>query len=435
MNFLFNHTPLLYFTQSFWRDEAYSTLFSAQSIPFILKNSALEPPLYYLMLHFWIKLVGQSEIAVRSFSLLGFVLSCIVMIHLSERLFKRHFLSWFLPIFYFFNPMLLYYAFEARAYSWYICFTTLSIYLYHEKRWKWFTLATLAGIYTHLYFLIIPFIQTLHYLIINKRLKLTDKFAKSLIIIGVCSLPALLRIFIERSNFGYAWYFPVDFHLIKSVLGNMFIGYEGTPWFIWPYTALLSIILICFFVLAWKNKKLKNDVLLFTLLVFIPLISVVGVSFIKPLFVNRYVIPVTIGEILLLACALHAIPNKRIAYSLAGIMLTGVLLFNLWYPPLHKKVDIRTTIHEINTVMLPTDVITVSDSLVYFESVYYALNRSRVYLYNPTGSPFPWFVGRPLFSQNRMLYEFPPYPTRAFLVSPDASFSVHYTVPIKGQMK
>src|SRR5260221_3193123 len=128
IQFLLRHTSLLYLTQSLWRDEAFSILSAEKSLSFLLPKLGFEPPVYYMLLHFWIKIFGRSELSTRGLSLLGFTLATIVVIHWGEKLFKKHWLSWFLPLFFFLNPMLLYYAFEVRTYGWDMFFATLSRY-------------------------------------------------------------------------------------------------------------------------------------------------------------------------------------------------------------------------------------------------------------------------------------------------------------------
>ena len=132
-SWLIQHSPLFYLTQSLWRDEAFSILAAQRPLSFIFNNLGVEPPIYYVILHFWIKLFGSGEIAVRSLSFLGFALATVVVIFWAEKLFHKHFLSWYLPVFFFINPMLLYYAFEIRMYGWFMFFAVLSLYGYSEK--------------------------------------------------------------------------------------------------------------------------------------------------------------------------------------------------------------------------------------------------------------------------------------------------------------
>ena len=72
ISFLFTYTPLRYYVQSFWRDEAFSYLLAKQDIVSLLLTTARDanPPLYYLLLHFWMALNGDSSYYVRFLSVL-----------------------------------------------------------------------------------------------------------------------------------------------------------------------------------------------------------------------------------------------------------------------------------------------------------------------------------------------------------------------------
>lgn len=63
--------------QSFWNDEGNSARLSERSIPLIIEGTAsdVHPPLYYLLLHQWRKLVGASEFGLRSLSLFAGMLT------------------------------------------------------------------------------------------------------------------------------------------------------------------------------------------------------------------------------------------------------------------------------------------------------------------------------------------------------------------------
>ena len=57
-------------TQSLWNDEGTSVVLAQRDLPTITRNAAndIHPPLYYYLLHFWVKIAGTSEFAVRFFS-------------------------------------------------------------------------------------------------------------------------------------------------------------------------------------------------------------------------------------------------------------------------------------------------------------------------------------------------------------------------------
>jgi len=436
--YLINHSPIFYFIQSLWRDEAFSILTAERPLSFFLPKLTFEPPVYYTLLHFWIKLFGNSEIATRSLSFLAFAVSCFIVIEWADKLFKKSWLSVLLPLIYFANPMLVYYAFEVRTYGVYMFFATLSLYAYSQKRWKLFAVATILGFYTHTYYMFLFAAQILHYLLVNAKKLMTkhawtktvsDPAIKSISFSILCIAPWIVRVILESAKLKNSWYFPVNINLVKSVLGNMFLGYEGTPWYMWNYTAILSIVLLGFCIVSFINKKTRQRNGLFLLSIFIPLAIVIGVSFIKPLFVNRYLIYVTIAEVFTIVFALEAVKNKYIQIALGITILLGEVWFNTWYPLQHPKTPIRDTIVLINNLRGKDDVIYATSPLILFESIYYSNNRNNVFLYNPSRSPFPWYVGDAIFSESLMEADLPMYPKRAFLVNADGTFQMSYRLP------
>ncbi|MEM4723700.1 MAG: glycosyltransferase family 39 protein [Candidatus Hadarchaeum sp.] len=58
--------------QSLWNDEGTSVALAARDLGAITRGAAndIHPPLYYYVLHLWIKLFGNSELSVRSLSAL-----------------------------------------------------------------------------------------------------------------------------------------------------------------------------------------------------------------------------------------------------------------------------------------------------------------------------------------------------------------------------
>lgn len=424
LQFLIQHSPLLYFTQSFWRDEAFSVLMASRPLQFIVSHSSFEPPLYYSLLHFWMKIFGQSELSVRGLSFLAFTGAVIIMISWSEKLFRKHWLSWWLPVFFFLNPMLLYYSMEARTYGWYILFATLSLWAYTGSRWFWWTAATILGFYTHSYFLIVPFGQVIHYLLTHTLHWKKDPMVRAVAVCALAITPWFIILLRQVSMFRSLWYFPVDLNLVTSVLGNLFVGYEGTPWYVWTFTKVLSIPILFFIILALRNHKTQQSARIFAAQIFFPLFVVIGISFIKPLYVNRYVIPVTIAEVFLIALGIQSIRNAGVQKIAAIFWLLFVVGFNVWYPNKHAKLDIRETLRQVSAIKGKQDVIMVDNPLIFFETIYYSTDKNRVYLYNPDNNPFPWYVGDVLVSPHQMAAEYPPYPIRAFMIHFDGSFDV-----------
>ena len=96
-------------------DESFTLYMSLQSIPDIVRMLCQgdNPPLWELLLHFWIIAFGISEVAIRSLSLIFSVLTIIPIYLLGEKYIHR---------------------FVGIAASLFYCFSTFSIYLAHECR-------------------------------------------------------------------------------------------------------------------------------------------------------------------------------------------------------------------------------------------------------------------------------------------------------------
>lgn len=435
--YIITHSPLFYFIQSLWRDEAFSILAAERSFGFIITKLGFEPPLYYSLLHVWMKIFGESEIATRSLSLLGFTLATVIVLEWAHVLFKKHWLALFLPLSFFLNPMLLYYAFEVRTYGWYIFFSVATLYAYTNKKWLWFILSSVGGFYTHVYIGFLLASIGIHFLItevLTKKLSvkklLHHPVIQSFMIITLAVMPWIIRIILLSKQLANSWYYPVDFQLVLSVLGNMFVGYEGTPWFGWQYTKYLSFILIGLFAFSMHTPKTRSRNGLFLSVILLPLILVIGVSFFKPLFVNRYLIFVTIAEVFLIAFSLQSISKAWIQKIAALTVFIFLIWFNAWYPTQHAKLAIRPVIQEINALITPSDVIYAADPIIYMETMYYAAFRDRVFLYNPSNNAFPWYIGDAVVSSENMKTELPIYPKRAFMVYRDGSYTISYQSPL-----
>ena len=115
--------------QSFWNDEGNSARIAERSISLILAGAAgdIHPPLYYLALHCWRALVGQSEFALRAFSAIGGVALVALVALLGARLFARS-TGLAAGLLAAINPFQVYYSQEARSYIWVALLAAAAVY-------------------------------------------------------------------------------------------------------------------------------------------------------------------------------------------------------------------------------------------------------------------------------------------------------------------
>jgi mannosyltransferase len=115
--------------ESFWLDEAFSYWVANSTVADIVHTSANEvnPPLYYLMLHYWMRFFGDSDREIRLLSAMLGALAIPVIFQIGRLLFNERFgllAALFLAV----SGFHIQYSQEARAYSLYFLLTLLSIY-------------------------------------------------------------------------------------------------------------------------------------------------------------------------------------------------------------------------------------------------------------------------------------------------------------------
>jgi 4-amino-4-deoxy-L-arabinose transferase-like glycosyltransferase len=140
-----------------WFDEAFTRdLVIHANIVDLLRGeiSDLHPPLYFVVLYGWVRLVGDSEIGLRMLSALAAMLALPAYYHLVRLLFNERagLIALLLGAL---SPLPIYYGHEVRNYTFGILFGTWTIWglvaMLRGKRYGWplYTLAALGGLYSH----------------------------------------------------------------------------------------------------------------------------------------------------------------------------------------------------------------------------------------------------------------------------------------------
>ncbi len=115
-------------------DEVFSVNLAARSFSQFLSGALQDtphPPLYYLLLHLWVKILGSSEAAVRSLSILFSALFMAVMYGLLRRLIGFR-MALALMALLSFSPVFVYYGQQARPYALIALLSAASLYAFTE---------------------------------------------------------------------------------------------------------------------------------------------------------------------------------------------------------------------------------------------------------------------------------------------------------------
>jgi len=419
IQYLFIKTPLMFLVQSLWRDEAFSYFLAKKNILEILTLSAKDfsPPLYHLILHFWINIFGGSEIALRSLSIIFYWATVYVgFLFLTDffkmKLKKAFFYTLFIAI----NPLLLYYAFEARMYSMLAFFGILSFYSLYKKKSTFYFLSLILGLYTH-YFMILV-VVTQYFLIKSKKQ----------IYALLAFLPWIIFTLVNRGIIiDSFWIQKFSVNNLVNFIGSVYTGYEREFRFFDKSICLFSTALWFIIVLGYIQikKEVAHERKLFRYLlawaILIPLFTVL-VSFIKPVFLPRYLIFSTTGLIILLIFAIEKFP-LLLRVLIIVFIFTVTFNYNQLQIKERKKANLRKTVKEIKVLMKDNDSLYVSSELDYFTALYY-LRENKVYIWGKTYEEIPNYVGKALIPKEKIASTLPFYPKKAYVLSPDGQYSI-----------
>jgi mannosyltransferase len=157
--------------ESIWVDEAYSLQFANLNLPQIFYLQDTSPPLYYVILHWWIRVFGVSESSLRFPSVIFGVLSILMIYQLGKQLFDLE-IGLICSLLLSFSVFHIEYSQEARTYSLSVLLTLSSMYFY-IKALKTMNYIILTGylvvsvllIYSHIYGLFIIIAQNVYFIV------------------------------------------------------------------------------------------------------------------------------------------------------------------------------------------------------------------------------------------------------------------------------
>lgn len=164
-------------TKSLWTDEGLTLRRAEQPLGLVLKNQNLipiepnyhdgsapevvaapdvHPPLFFLLMHFWVRAAGSTEFALRLPSVMASTLLLPILFALGSALLNREAGLWSVVLAAF-SPFYTWHAQEARMYAWVVLFSAASVYAFLSlleetpgwHRYLVYGIATAALLYTH----------------------------------------------------------------------------------------------------------------------------------------------------------------------------------------------------------------------------------------------------------------------------------------------
>lgn len=324
-----------------WSDELASLDYARRNASAIIFGPDYDyhPPLYYLFLHYWLKIVSLSEISVRIPSVFFGVLSVLMTYILGSKLF-RPYVGLIAAIFICISPWHIVYSGVARMYTPLLFFSICSTYflfLLLENKSKWnlffYVLTTVTALYLHNMAVFMVVGQNIYYI---GRWALTRRQAGETVslvrwclvqiaIVAVFSPWIMVTLFVKLSQMqGNYW---VEREPLYRYLGGVVFIFAGTTrylatYFLAPWLCVLALLgtvqagrLVsrtgpdpsgrAFF------RSPDRTGVFWALLVVPPALTAIASQFIQPFFVPRSFVASSVALFVLAAAGIATLPARH----------------------------------------------------------------------------------------------------------------------------
>jgi uncharacterized membrane protein len=336
--------------QSLWRDEIASVAFARlplSQIWSVWMVHETNPPLYYTLLHVWIRLFGEGEFAVRSLSaLIG--TAAVVCAGVLGRKLKSERAGKIAALFTALSALQVYYSQEARGYMLAATATLLSLIAVAELMsrltgaskprdrvaeygvWLLYVIATTTALYVHTTMALLPLLTSVYvtWLWVTRANK-DVRFAG--LWIGANLLCVLLWSWwgwitaqqLASSNPNIAWMaFPTGGVIWRTA--EHLYGLRRTGLSLMTLSAAMALLLVTAAIGGTIRMRHPARWLLASVALIAPL-TLLAVSLYRPVFMERTVFWAQSAFLVLAAVGLSTIPRRAVRWAIIAIVATGLL--------------------------------------------------------------------------------------------------------------
>ncbi len=390
---------------SLWFDESFSWLVARQPAWDILTQqlAPIMPPLYHFIHHFWLRLFGEGETALRSLSLASSVAS-IPMIYLVGRVTFAPAVGLAAAVLMASLPFHIYFAQDAYIYSMVVLLATCLLLAFvwawrsaDLRRWVGFGLLAAVNLYTHYFVVFVLLVLHIFVLLTSGRdrtrwrgLLVADSVALVLVAPQLPSAWAQLRQ--VSSHFWLAVPSPLE---PVRTLDYLLFGHTTPSWLV---PAALFVTLALFVLVAWTGLRVPTParrwLALLLALVLAPMVLALALSWlVTPLYLDRSFSLVTPAYVVLLAWGMVNVSwRSPVRWLFIGLAIVGVVsLDNHYTRPDPAKPPFREVGATIRENWRVQDVLLNLHDSSYLPLRYYTPHVESYLLNN---DPDTWLPGR-----------------------------------------
>jgi hypothetical protein len=391
--------------QGLWGDEAFSLYTAKQDLAYIVACATdVHPPLYHLLLHVWLQLVGTSAFAARFLSVAWSMLIvatsyafCNWILVTAER---RSAVTNIQLLLLALSPFQIFYAQETRMYAQVAALSALSLLFfvrlqtptrtglvvpiaYRSALAPWF-ISTLLALYTQ-YFAF--FILAAQNIFVWRRWRADHanvrRWLAAQILLAVCYVPwgfVFVSCVGTRANARLiTWSLSGVYDVITKTLGALFIGttIEDSQQI---FTALLALL---FAGVGYYAMRRSPFALLLPLCIVTPIVGTLSANPFLPYFRERFILLASLPFILLVAHGLawlmtqarwivfqrmrerEAVLERTVrvsqwlSFALVAPLILGafIALTNYWFDPHYRKGEYDRAIADLRAQAQPNDAV------------------------------------------------------------------------------
>lgn len=273
--------------ESLWVDEVLSIINARSNLTTLIERvSGVHPPFYYIILHFWMKLFGDSEFSVRFVSVIFGVASVYVIYRFGKLVYGGEIgmISAFILSISLFHIRQ---SQDARPYTLLAFLILLSSYYFvkmlkerNVKNTAAYIISTAATLYTHNFGLFYIIFQNIYYLLIFRRdIKFWIATQSAVMLLFAPWIPVLVK---QVEVGGLT---PCRPHPTFFTFFNTFKSFAGNE-----ISLYLFIILGVAGIISIYKQELNGRIFLL-LWLFIPIVTSLSISLIyQPIYFDKYVI-------------------------------------------------------------------------------------------------------------------------------------------------
>ncbi|NWA06946.1 glycosyltransferase family 39 protein [Pseudomonas gingeri] len=329
-----------------WGDEGSSLLLAQYPLSGLWVHAAhdVHPPLYFALLHGWIGLFGDSILSIRLMSALPGVITVFLGTWLTWLIAGRR-ATLLACLLLALLPTAVRYSQEIRMYSlmgvWLLGATVALVYWVRAPERKRYlviyALLMAAGFYTHYFSALCVLSHWLYLLVIRRQPGSAHRYIArrewwlanvAIVVLFLPWLPGLIDLVLHMDDLkvggDVGWEPAVTWRSLPSMIWQLMAQDDGETMPLWLFVSLPAFMAVVLGYMAWSDRSRYHFDTMLVIYSALPLVLVFSVSFVSPVFIERYLTVPALALPIILALFIDRLARRF--KVLAGLLLVTILV-------------------------------------------------------------------------------------------------------------